>query len=409
MRAIDEADIIPPSSIGMPLPPDDPRATDPGLGFSDDAPTGGDITNNYDSELKPTTELRPVSADALGDDALATGVHAPVRAASEPPLRPSTAPPLRPSTAPPIPMPPAYVPPVSTEIPLPTVTGDDLVPPQIDSRPAIRLAEPPAPRPALPPEPPRPQRSRVPWIVAGALGVAVLAVGGWWAYGEFIAPEPKQGSGTNVVATPTRDAGVKPDATIAATPIDAVVASSTDAAETPSQDAAVVATTIDAAAPADAAVAAATPDAANVKPTPSDQLVITSTPAGARVFLDGSDAGVTPLKQPGSPDRHTIAVLLPGHELYVAQVDGQGQFAIPLKEVTPSGGPAGIKVTRCKDKDRYYVFVDGKPTGQTCPTERIEVELGPHTVEVYDVVSDSRKKYDIEVKDTRLSYRVKIE
>ena len=127
------------------------------------------------------------------------------------------------------------------------------------------------------------------------------------------------------------------------------------------------------------------------------------------MFLDGADAGVTPLKLPGSPDRHTIAVLLAGHELYVAQVDGQGQFAIPLKEVTPSGGPAGIKVTRCKDKDRYYVFVDGKATGMTCPTERIEVELGPHSVEVYDVVSDSRKKYDIEVTDTRLSYRVKIE
>jgi hypothetical protein len=45
----------------------------------------------------------------------------------------------------------------------------------------------------------------------------------------------------------------------------------------------------------------------------------------------------------------------------------------------------------------------------TCPTERIEVELGAHVVEVYDVVSDSRKKFDIEVKDTRLSVRVKIE
>ena len=30
------------------------------------------------------------------------------------------------------------------------------------------------------------------------------------------------------------------------------------------------------------------------------------------------------------------------------------------------------------------MFVDGKPTGQTCPTERLECEMGPHTVEVYD-------------------------
>ncbi|MGE0403071.1 MAG: hypothetical protein AB7T06_40570, partial [Kofleriaceae bacterium] len=117
----------------------------------------------------------------------------------------------------------------------------------------------------------------------------------------------------------------------------------------------------------------------------------------------------TPLKLPAANDRHTIALLLPGYELYIAEVDGKGAFAIPLKEVTPSGGPAGIKVLRCKDKDRYYVFVDGKPTGMLCPTERIDVDVGPHTVEVYDAVSESRKKWDIVVKDTRLSVRVRIE
>ena len=114
------------------------------------------------------------------------------------------------------------------------------------------------------------------------------------------------------------------------------------------------------------------------------------------------------MKLPGSPDRHTIALLLAGHELYVAQVDGHGTFQIPLKEVTPSNGPAGIKVVRCKP-DRYYVFVDGKPTGQTCPTERIGCEVGAHTVEVYDVVSETRRKWDIVVKDTRLSFRVRVE
>jgi hypothetical protein len=127
------------------------------------------------------------------------------------------------------------------------------------------------------------------------------------------------------------------------------------------------------------------------------------------VFIDGADQGVTPVKLPGSADRHTMALLLAGHDLYVAEVDGHGSFQIPLKPVTPSGGPAGIKVIKCKDKDRYYVFVDGKPTGMTCPTERIECDVGPHTVEVYDLVTENRRKWDIKVTDTRLSYRVRVD
>jgi len=137
--------------------------------------------------------------------------------------------------------------------------------------------------------------------------------------------------------------------------------------------------------------------------------VIASTPPGARVYLDGADSGVTPLKLPGTPDRHTIALWLAGHELYTVQFDGHGSFQIQLKEVTPINGPAGIKVLRCKDKERYYVLVDGKPTGQTCPTERIGCELGPHTVEVYDFVSETRRKWEIDVKETRLSFRVRVE
>ena len=158
-----------------------------------------------------------------------------------------------------------------------------------------------------------------------------------------------------------------------------------------------------------AADAGATPIPALAATAPGQALAIASTPPGARVFLDGADTGATPLSLPGTPDRHTIALLLAGHELYVAQVDGHGTFQIPLKEVTPSNGPAGIKVLRCKDKDRYYVFVDGKPTGQTCPTERIGCDVGPHSVEVYDVVSETRRKWDVVVKDTRLSLRVRVE
>ncbi len=166
---------------------------------------------------------------------------------------------------------------------------------------------------------------------------------------------------------------------------------------------------------AGSAVVAAGSDAGSaakpvVAPTgSSDSLAIASTPAGARVFIDGADQGVTPVKLSGSSDRHTMALLAPGYELYVAEVDGHGAFAIPLKAVTPTGGNAGIKVIKCKDKARYYIFVDGKPTGMTCPSERIDTSIGPHTVEVYDLVTETRRKWDINVTDERLSYRVRVD
>ncbi|HET9990165.1 MAG TPA: protein kinase [Kofleriaceae bacterium] len=165
--------------------------------------------------------------------------------------------------------------------------------------------------------------------------------------------------------------------------------------------------------PKDAGVDAAMTGSA-AKPTPTgtpvgDALQIASTPGGARVFIDGADQGVTPVKMSGSADRHTMALFLAGHDLYVAEVDGHGAFSVALKPITPSGGPAGIKVIKCKDKDRYYVFVDGKPTGMACPTERIECATGPHTVEVYDLVTETRRKWDITVTDTRLSYRVRVD
>jgi hypothetical protein len=245
------------------------------------------------------------------------------------------------------------------------------------------------------------------------LGAAVIAVGAWQLYVRAIVPP-----GVRQVETTPR---------VHAPPPTAATTTETPPAAAPS---AAPTAPADAGAPADAArVAAATsppsppsgpaatppPGATRVTappgpaPGPGDNLSIASTPPGARVFLDGADAGVTPLKLAGSPDHHNLALLLAGHELYVAQVDGHGAFQIPLKEVTPINGPAGIKVMHCKEKERYYVFVDGKPTGQTCPSERIGCEMGPHTVEVYDVVSETRRKWDIVVKETRLSFRVRVE
>lgn len=258
---------------------------------------------------------------------------------------------------------------------------------------------------------PKPPRSKLPII----LGVALLGGGGAaiaaWQLMKSDATTPTTSSGSNLVVTTPADAAqvasATPDAVAVEDPADASTAK-------PAIDAAQVATAlVDAAVvapPVDAKAGAVPIDGAAMSPPNSDdQLAISSTPAGARVYLDGSDTGVTPVKLPGSPDRHTIALLLPGHDLYIAEVDGHGAFAVTLKEVTPTAGPAGIKVIKCKDKDRYYVYVDGSPTGMMCPTERIETDVGPHTVEVYDAVTEVKTKWDVFVKDTRLSARVKVE
>jgi eukaryotic-like serine/threonine-protein kinase len=261
-----------------------------------------------------------------------------------------------------------------------------------------------------------PASSRVPKLIALVLGLGVVGAAGFVAYRELVvkhsaAPEPTLvARGGNDPAIGAQDSSDHPSSANGAGE-DGAHGSAGSAKDSGS---AVAQGSVDSGSAGDgpdAGSAGATADKPVVA-TPaatSDSLQVTSKPAGARVFIDGADQGITPLKVEGSSDRHTLAVLLPGHDLYVAEVDGAGVFNVELKPVTPSGGHAGIKVIKCKDKERYYVYVDGNPTGMTCPTERIDTVVGPHTVEVYDIVTETRRKFDIVVKDKRLSVRVKIE
>ena len=284
---------------------------------------------------------------------------------------------------------------------------------QAPSPPELEYAPPPEP-PALRP------RSRLPWLFGGLVVLGGLGFVAWQLYGT------KTDDAKPVAARSPADAAAAPEpdaARLAVAPVDAgkpadagKVASAPPVDAARPLDAAQVATApVDArVVVADAAQVAAVPvDAAVavVAPLPGDgkSLAIDSTPAGARVFVDGKDAGVTPLVLAGSPGKHNVALILPGHDLYVASIDGKGSFKIPLADVPPWKGSAGIKVLKCTGKDRYYVYVDGKPTGMTCPTERINTTMGAHTVEVYDAQTDAKKKWDITVPDERLSVRVRVE
>lgn len=159
------------------------------------------------------------------------------------------------------------------------------------------------------------------------------------------------------------------------------------------------------AAPADAGPPEPPPVDAAPPPT---ELSIASEPSGAAVYLDGTRVGETPVELEPTSDRHRLALILPGYKLHTDEIDGAGEVAVKLEEVTPGGGRAGIKV-RCHKKNRYYVFIDGHDAGQLCPTERLGVDMGPHAVEIYDPVTDTRRRFDVVVKQTRLSHRVYVD
>jgi serine/threonine protein kinase len=317
------------------------------------------------------------------------------------------------------------------------------------NRPAMQSPMPTAPA-SMPPvatAPPAPASSRLPMIAGIVLAVGVLGAGGYVAYNELYlkkqtaAVVASNGSGSDVssagigsgndvgsaalgsgndVGSGSGTASMAGSADLAGSGAgsangsadagsangSADVGSASGSGETGSN----AGSAAGAMAAIDAGVGAGSASTDTATPVKaSDDFQVASEPRGARVFIDGADQGLTPVKVPGSADRHTLAVLLPGHELYLAEVDGHGVYEVALEPVPSKRGNAGIKVIKCKDKARYYVYVDGKPTGMTCPTERIQTELGPHVVEVYDIVTEARRTFDIDIKDGRLSFRVRIE
>jgi len=252
--------------------------------------------------------------------------------------------------------------------------------------------------------------ARAPLLIT--LGVVLAAAGGYLVYDRFFAGDEPAGKGPVARGKPSAAKAIDAGAKVAVVAGDADAAAGTTAP----------ATTIDAApvaaAPADAApVAVAPPDAAPVAAAPPDaapvdvaagQLVIRSTPEGAKIYLDGTLKGKTPLTLEGVSDRQSLALIKPGYKLHTGETTGLGLVNVTLEEVTPPGGPGGIKV-RCKQKNRYYVFVDGRDVGQLCPTERIGVDKGEHVVEIYDPLTEQRRSFRARVKQTRNSVRVRVD
>ncbi len=407
------------------------------LGTSELSPLQRDMNGAEDAITKPVAIATPADAGSPGDSLNDFATDSPAVGHEHDAYEASS---TMPSLSPPPPARPVSQPSIS-------------VPSPSTSRPEI-VAEPDAPasRPSMPPA-----RSRMPMIAGIVLGIGILGAGGYYAYNEFVAKKAgtpvamgsasaigsdgSAGSATTGSAgSATGSAGSVGSAGSAIPVMTGSDGSAGSAGSAAGRDgsagsaiSASAMTGSDGSAAGGSAAGSngsvglnagagsntssgsgsAVNDSGNIKVQPSqksDQLEVASTPVGARVFLDGAELGKSPLKQPGSADRHTLAVLLPGHDLYIAEVDGAGVYNVTLNPVKSAKSGPGIKIETCKAKNRYYIYLDGQPSGQTCPTEkRIVTTLGTHTVEVYDIVTETRKKYDVDIKDDRLSVRVKID
>ena len=287
-------------------------------------------------------------------------------------------------------------------LPPPRVSPTSSHPPHA-SLPTLQRARPQSSHPpltsGLPPPPPLVIATPAPRRRGLALTLAAIALGGG-AAAAYMLTRPSDGDAA-AVATAPADAGRATTIDASAPAIGVTATLPPDAANAVAPDAGPAAP-VDAAAPLDAVPTPALPAPA------ADKLVIASSPPGARAYLDGADLGATPVTIPATTDRHTLAVFAPGHDLYLATIDGSGRHDATLAAIAPRVGKGGIKV-RCKTAGRYYVFIDGAGTGELCPTERVPVELGTHTVEIYDLLTESRKSDSLRVTKTARSTRIKMD
>jgi hypothetical protein len=116
---------------------------------------------------------------------------------------------------------------------------------------------------------------------------------------------------------------------------------------------------------------------------------LTSVPPGARVYVDGTARGATPLQLELPRGQHKLVLMQEGYRLFHGLLDGQDHVDVRLEPAElpdTLAGEAGLKVA-CKGERR--VFVDGVDTGRGCPVEaRISVTPGPHQLGLFEPAGD---------------------
>jgi hypothetical protein len=145
--------------------------------------------------------------------------------------------------------------------------------------------------------------------------------------------------------------------------------------------------------------------------TAGDRVTMTTTPAGATVFVDGELKGTTPGEMAVAPGKHVFVVLAEGQKMVKREIEvapgGKIELTLePAKLTAPVAGGDGLKV-RCKSHGEIRIFVDGQDSGRTCPNdERISVAPGPHKLGLYSARTGETHELDRDVAEGNNSTRV---
>jgi hypothetical protein len=139
---------------------------------------------------------------------------------------------------------------------------------------------------------------------------------------------------------------------------------------------------------------------------------ITSTPAGARIFVDHHPAGITPAVLAPPPGQHTLEIVAEGYLLWRAALVPGTSVDAPLQTaLIPEAilGHSGLKLV-CRHPDAWRVIVDGVDTGKSCPVEeRIPVYPGTHNLTLYAPSTGRTFARPIMVHDRGSSTRILLE
>ncbi|MCS6913317.1 MAG: PEGA domain-containing protein [Myxococcota bacterium] len=135
-------------------------------------------------------------------------------------------------------------------------------------------------------------------------------------------------------------------------------------------------------------------------------LELSTTPAGATVFVDGKPAGRTPLTLNLGDSKRKLVIMAERYQLIQREVDASASplhlNLQPVELPASVAGPARLKV-RCSTKGQLRIFVDGHDSGYSCPSERINLSPGTHKVEFFRPHTGDRVARTVTIKKGKSS------